>query len=145
MNIHTGEKTTLLFLCTGNSARSQMAEGWLRHLAGERFEVFSAGLEPSVVNPLAIQAMAEAGVDISKQWSKHLDEYRGKKNFDYLITVCGHADENCPFFPGMGKRMHWGFEDPAAAQGTEEQRLKVFRQIRDQIKAKIEGWLKEKE
>lgn len=137
------QKTKVLFLCTGNSARSQMAEAWLRQLAGDRFTVFSAGLEPHGVNPFTIQVMEETGYDMSEHRSKHLDEFIGKIDFDYLITVCGNADERCPVFPGMGTRIHWPFEDPAAYQGTDEEKLAFFQKIRDQVKTKIQDWLKQ--
>lgn len=137
------EPIKVLFLCTGNSCRSQMAEAWLRELGGDSFEVYSAGLEPRGINPGTITVMNEAGIDISGQRSKHLDDYKGKIEFDYLITVCGNADERCPYFPGMGARMHWPFEDPAAFEGSEEEKLDVFRKVRDQIKARIQEWLAE--
>lgn len=133
-------KKKILVLCTGNSCRSQMAEGYLRHLAGDRFDVISAGLEPSVVNPRAIQVMQEDGVDISSHTSKDVEQFIGQK-FDYIITVCDNAKERCPFFPGQAERIHWSFEDPAAARGTEEEILAVFRKIRNQIKAKIMNFL----
>ncbi len=136
-------KTKVLFLCTGNSCRSQMAQGWLQTLAGDRFQVYSAGLEPHGIHPLTIQVMEEAGVDMSGHRSKHLDEYKGKIDFDYLITVCGDADERCPYFPGMGDRLHWPFEDPPAFNGPQDEKLALFRKVRYQIKAKIEAWLAE--
>ena len=135
-------KTRVLFLCTGNSARSQMAEAWLREYAGERFEVYSAGLEPTVIHPLTIQVMQEAGVDMSAHYSKSLGDFLGRLHFGYLITVCGKAEEKCPIFPGMGVRLHWLFEDPAAFVGTEEQKLTVFRQVRDAIEAQVKIWIK---
>jgi arsenate reductase len=131
-------KQRVLFLCTGNSARSQMAEGILRHLAGDRFEVFSAGTKPSVVNPNAIIAMREIGVDISHHHSKHVNECFGKP-FDTVITVCDNARETCPILPGNAKQIHWSFEDPAAVEGTPEQKLAAFRKIRDQIRFRIEN------
>ena len=134
----------VLFLCTGNSCRSQMAEAWLRFLGGASFEVYSAGLEPHGINPGTIAVMEEVGIDLSSHRSKNLDEYKGKIEFDYLITVCGNADERCPYFPGMGTRMHWPFNDPAAFTGPEDEKLAVFRKVRDQIKARIEQWLNEK-
>jgi arsenate reductase len=127
----------VLFLCTHNSARSQMAEGLLRHLAGDRFEAHSAGTEATRVRPLAIRTVAEIGVDISGQGSKTLDRYLGEP-FDYVITVCDDANEACPAFPGAKNRLHWSLPDPSAAKGTEEQRLAVFRKVRDQIKGRIE-------
>lgn len=138
-------KIKVLFLCTGNSARSQIAEAWLRELDGERFAVFSAGLEPHSVNPFTIKVMEETGYDMSEHRSKHLEEYIGKMDFDYLITVCGNADERCPMFPGMGTRLHWPFEDPATVEGSDEQKLAFFRKIRDQIKEKIKTWLEEED
>jgi arsenate reductase len=133
----------VLFLCTGNSARSQMAEGFLRHYAGDRYEIHSAGLEPRPVNPLAIQAMSEVGIDISGQRSKAVADYLGIVHFGYLITVCTDAERQCPIFPGVSVRLHWAFDDPAAAEGTEEQRLEVFRRVRDEIDARIRAWLVE--
>src|SRR3712207_2605484 len=120
------EKTKVLFLCTHNSARSQMAEGLLRHLAGDRFEVASAGTEATRVRPLAIEAMAELGVDVSRQESKTLERYLDEP-FDYVVTVCDDANEACPVFPGARKRLHWSFRDPSRATGSEEERLEVFR------------------
>ena len=131
-------KERVLFLCTGNSARSQMAEGILRHLAGDRFEVFSAGTKPSVVNPHAIAAMREIGVDISSHRSKHVNECFGKP-IDTVITVCDNAKETCPIFPGTRHQLHWSFEDPAAAGGTTEEQLAMFRKIRDQIYGRIKN------
>ena len=131
------EKTKVLFLCTHNSARSQMAEGLLRHLAGDRFEVMSAGTEATHVRPLAVRAMDEVGIDISGQESKTLDRYVGEP-FDYVITVCDEANEACPFFPSAAERLHWSLPDPAAAQGTEEERLEVFRSVRDLSRDYIE-------
>jgi len=130
-----------LFLCTGNSCRSQMAEGFLRHMAGDKFEVFSAGVKPTTVNPLAIKVMAEVGVDISKYRSKSAMEFSGQ-NFDYVITVCDNAKQTCPIFPGKYEKIHWSLEDPACAQGTEEEKLMVFRKIRNQIKDNILRFLK---
>lgn len=136
------DKRRVLFLCTGNSARSQMAEAFLRRLGGDAYEVYSAGLELAPrVNPFAVRVMAELGYDLSGHHVKHLDTLIGKVNFDYLITVCGHANETCPFFPGMGKRLHWGFRDPAAFEGDEDAKLVEFRQVRDEIEARIKAWL----
>jgi arsenate reductase len=134
-------KKTILVLCTGNSCRSQMAEGYLRHLAGDRFDVNSAGLDSSVVNPNAIQVMKEDGVDISHHTSKDVNKFI-EQQFDYIITVCDNAKERCPFFPGQAERIHWSFEDPAAAQGKDDEVLTVFRKVRDQIKDKINEFLK---
>jgi len=130
------EKIQVLILCTGNSARSQMAEGLLRHDGGERFEVHSAGTVPSFVRPQAIEAMREIGIDISGHRSKSVDEFAGQE-FDYVITVCDNANENCPVFPGKTKRIHWSFDDPAEALGTEEEKLAVFRRVRNEIAEKL--------
>lgn len=138
------EKLRVLFLCTGNSARSQMAEAFLRKYAGDRFEVNSAGLEPKALNPLTVKVMEEAGFDMSGHRSKGIDNYLGKVLFQYLITVCDDADKNCPtVWPGVNKRMHWSFEDPAKFEGTDEQKLAKFRQVRDLIDAKVKAWLVE--
>jgi arsenate reductase len=126
----------VLILCTGNSARSQMAEGWLRHLGGELFDVASAGVSPSHVRPEAIAVMQEVGLDISNQRSKSVDEYAGGE-FDYVITVCDNANELCPAFPGRTQRIHWSFDDPAAAKGDEAERLALFRRVRDEISARL--------
>ena len=127
----------MLFLCTHNSARSQMAEGLLRHLAGDRFEIMSAGTEATQVRPLAVRAMDEVGIDISRQDSKTLERYLGQP-LDYVITVCDEANEACPFFPHATERLHWSLPDPAAAEGTEEERLEVFRLVRDRLRDHIE-------
>jgi arsenate reductase len=133
-------KQHVLILCTGNSARSQMAEGLLRALADEQFEVFSAGSKPSIVNPLAISAMDERGIDIRAQRSKHLSEYLDHP-FEYVITVCDTAAETCPRFPGAAQRIHWSFPDPAATLGSSAERLESFRQVRDAIESQLRGWL----
>ena len=135
------EKQKVLFLCTGNSCRSQMAEGFLRDMAGDRFEAYSAGLKPSFVNPLAIKAMNGVGVDISSHTSDSLNKYLDQ-NFHHLITVCDHAKERCPIFPGAGESPHWGFDDPAEAEGTEPERFTVFCRVRDEIQHRIQQWLK---
>lgn len=127
------EKKRVLILCTGNSARSQMAEGLLRHDAGDRFEVESAGTKPSSVRPEAIVALRELGIDISGHRSKHVQEFDGQK-FDYVITVCDNARESCPVFFGAAERLHHSFEDPASASGSEEERRAVFRRVRDQLR-----------
>ena len=137
-------KPKVLFLCTGNSARSQMAEAFLRKYASDHFEVHSAGIEPSVVNPSTIRVMEEIGMDMSAHRSKSLSEYLGKVHFAYLITVCDRAEQKCPIFPGMGVRLHWPFEDPVAVIGSDEQKLARFRQVRDQIGLKIVEWLQTK-
>ena len=135
-------KESVLFICTHNSARSQMAEGLLRHLAGERFDVESAGTEQTHVRPLAIQAMKELGIDISSQTSKTLRSL-GDRKFDWAITVCDNANEACPIFPGGTRRLHWSFDDPSAATGSDEERLAVFRRVRDEIRGQIENFLAE--
>jgi arsenate reductase (thioredoxin) len=127
-------KQRVLILCTGNSARSQMAEGLLRHDAGGMFEVVSAGTKPSQVRPEAIAVMRELGIDISGQRSKSVDEFAGEA-FDYVLTVCDHAKESCPIYPGHMNRLHHGFEDPASIQGTEEERVIAFRKVRDEIRS----------
>lgn len=132
-----GDRQRILFLCTHNSARSQMAEGLLRHLGGERFAAFSAGTEATHVRPLAIAAMAELGIDLAGQESKTLDRYLGE-SFDAVITVCDQAAEACPVFPGAKRRLHWSFPDPSQATGTPEEQLAVYRQVRDDIQAHIE-------
>jgi arsenate reductase (thioredoxin) len=125
-------KKRVLILCTGNSARSQMAEGLLRHDAGDRFEVESAGTKPGRVRPEAVVVMKELGIDISSHRSKHVNEFQGQ-SFDYVLTVCDNARESCPVFPGHAKRIHNAFEDPAPLQGTEEERLALFRRVRNEI------------
>jgi arsenate reductase len=130
----------VLFVCTGNSARSQMAEGLLRHEAGNRFDVSSAGTHPTQVRPEAVAAMNEIDIDISKHRSKSVDEFAGQQ-FDYVITVCDNANETCPVFPGNAQRLHWPFEDPAAAIGSEGERTAVFRRVRDEIRARIAQFL----
>ena len=129
-------RSRVLFLCTGNSARSQMAEGLLRHLAGNRFEVASAGTQPAGVHPVTVEVMREIGVDVSHHRSKSVDEFRNRP-FDCVITVCDAAKENCPVFPGAGSMLHWSFDDPAAAQDSQKERLAVFRRVRDEIAARI--------
>jgi len=131
------DRRRVLFLCTHNSARSQMAEGLLRHLAGDRFDASSAGTEATRVRPLAIRAMAELGIDISGQESKTLDRYLGEP-FDAVITVCDQANEACPVFFGAKERLHWSFPDPSRATGTEDEQLAVYRTVRDAIRARIE-------
>jgi arsenate reductase len=131
-----GEKIRVLFLCTHNSARSQMAEGLLRHLAGDRFDVESAGTEATHVRPDAIAVMRELGIDISEAESKTLDRYVGQP-WDHVITVCDDANESCPVFPGGRERSHWSFADPSKFEGTPEQRLAFYRRIRDEIAARV--------
>lgn len=129
-------KQRVLILCTGNSARSQMAEGLLRQIAGDRFEVESAGTIASFVRPQAIAAMAEIGIDISGHRSKCLDEFL-EEPFDYVITVCDNANESCPIFPGQANRIHWSFDDPAEARGSEAEKLAEFCRVRDEIRMKL--------
>jgi arsenate reductase (thioredoxin) len=134
------DRRRVLFLCTHNSARSQMAEGLLRDMAGDRFEAFSAGTEATRVRPEAISVMAEMGVDISAQKSETLDRYLGE-TLDLVVTVCDDANESCPVFPGARERLHWSFPDPSKAAGGYEERLLAFRNVRDGIRAHIEGEL----
>ena len=129
-------KTRVLFVCTHNSARSQMAEGLLRHLAGDRFEVASAGTEATSVRPEAIRVMSELGLDISGHSSKTLERYLGEP-FDYVVTVCDDANEACPVFPGAERRLHWSFQDPSRAEGSDDERLEVFRKVREEIQDRI--------
>jgi arsenate reductase len=130
-------KPKVLFLCTGNSARSQMAEGYLRHVAGDEFEPLSAGIEPKGLNPLAVEAMNEIGIDISHQNSKDVVSFLGQY-IPYIVTVCDNARERCPIFPRSFKFLHWSFDDPAAAQGSREEKLAVFRRVRDEIAHRID-------
>lgn len=130
-------KPKVLFLCTGNSARSQMAEGYLRHVAGDEFEPLSAGIEPKGLNPLAVEAMNEIGIDISNQNSKDVVSFLGQY-IPYIVTVCDNARERCPIFPRSFKFLHWSFDDPAAAQGSREEKLAVFRRVRDEIAHRID-------
>ena len=135
------ERKKVLFLCTGNSARSQMAEGLMKALADDHWVVRSAGVLASFVHPLAIRAMEEIGIDISHQTSKTLDRFSDER-FDYIITLCDHAATSCPTFPAPAKHLHWSLEDPASAVGTPEERLAIFRRVRDEIKTRIEGFLR---
>lgn len=130
-------KPKVLFLCTGNSARSQMAEGYLRYAAGDHFEPLSAGIEPKGVNPLAVEAMNEIGIDISHQKSKDVVSFLGQY-IPYVITLCDDAKERCPIFPRTFKFLHWGFDDPAAAKGSHEEKLGVFRRVRNEIAQRID-------
>ena len=134
------DRLRVLILCTGNSARSQMAEGLLREMAGERFDVESAGVAPSAVRGEAIQAMQEIGIDISGHNSKSVDLFVDQQ-FDYIITVCDNARESCPVFPGTAERIHWSFDDPAAAQGDDQSRLAAFRRVRDEIRSRLEEFV----
>lgn len=139
MNKNMNEKKRVLILCTGNSARSQMAEGLLRHFGGDKFEVESAGVVSSFVRPQAIEAMKEMGIDISSHRSKSVEEFQGQE-FDYVITVCDNAKENCPFFPASTERIHRSFDDPAEAKGSDEEQLNVFRRVRDEIRKKLQNF-----
>ena len=132
----------VLFVCTHNSARSQMAEGLLRHHAGQHFEAFSAGTEPGSLHPLAVRAMGELGIDISSQSPKSVDEFVSQ-DFDAVVTVCDQAKESCPVFPGATQQLHWSFEDPSRAQGSEAKRLEVFRRVRDEIMVHIRQFVSE--
>ena len=132
----------ILVLCTGNSCRSQMAEGWLRHFGKEKLNVYSAGIETHGVNPKAIFFMKEAGVDISEHTSNHVNEYLSIP-FDYIITVCDHAKENCPYIPSKAERFHYNFSDPSKIIGTEEEIANAFRKTRDEIKEYCEKFIKE--
>jgi arsenate reductase len=131
------DRKRVLFLCTGNSARSQMAEGLVNHFLGDKWQAQSAGTNPAgYVHPMAVQVMAELGIDLSGARSKSVDEFRGAE-FDLIITVCDHAAENCPLWLGKGRRVHVGFRDPAAAEGSEAERLEVFREVRDDIRREV--------
>jgi len=130
-------KPRVLFVCTENACRSQMAEGLLRHEAGAAFEVFSAGTKPTQVRPEAVAVMREAGIDISGHRSKSVDEFEGQ-DFDYVITVCDNAKQSCPIYPEKTKRIHWSIEDPAAVQGSEAERLAAFRRIRDELRLRLQ-------
>ncbi len=137
-------KETVLFLCTGNSARSQMAEAFLRRYAADRYQVHSAGLAPKSIHPNTRQVMQEIGYDLAGHTSKGVDAYLGKVRFAYLITVCDQAEKNCPTtWPGVSHRLHWSFEDPAAFEGDPQQTLEKFREVRDLIDEKIRDWLRD--
>jgi arsenate reductase (thioredoxin) len=140
------QKPKVLFLCTGNSARSQMAEAFLRRYGGEKFEAYSAGLEPKEVNPLTIKVMEEKGISMEGHSSKSVTVYLGKILFQYLITVCDQAEKNCPtIWPGISHKLHWSFEDPAAAVGSDAEKLAKFREVRDQIQQQVRSWIAEME
>ena len=134
------KKKRVLFLCTHNSCRSQMAEGLLRHYGEDQFEVFSAGTSPSRVHPMAVEVMAEKEIDLAGQQSKSIDQFL-EQGFDFIITTCDDARDKCPAFPGRGKTLHWGLEDPAAAEGMSEEKLKVFRRVRDELEELIRSHL----
>jgi arsenate reductase len=129
----------VLFLCTGNSARSLMAEAFLRKYAGDHFEVYSAGLEPKGIHPYTRRVMGERGFDLSGQTSKDVFQYLGRQVFGYVITVCANAEARCPIFPGVSVRLHWPFDDPAAVAGTDEEKLAKFHEVRDQIDRRIQA------
>ncbi len=137
-------KKKVLFVCVHNSARSQMAEAFLKKYGGDRFEVESAGLEPGKLNPIVVEAMREAGIDISQNKTKSVFDFSKQgKQYDYVITVCDESQSGtCPAFPGGGKRLHWGFSDPSIFQGTDQEKLERTRQVRDAIKDKITAWIK---
>jgi arsenate reductase (thioredoxin) len=136
-------KLRILFLCTTNSARSQMAEGFLKKYGGDNFEAYSAGLEPKAIHPYTEQVMQEIGIPLTGQYSKSFREYMGKVHFAFLITVCAEAEKNCPTtFPGVGQRLHWSFDDPAAFEGSEDEKIAKFRKVRDEIEQRVRGWLK---
>ena len=138
------DRKKVLFICVHNSARSQMAEAFLKQLAGDRFEVESAGLEPGKLNPVVVEAMKEVGLDISQNKTKSVfDFFKQGKQYDYVVTVCDESQSGaCPVFPGKGERLHWGFADPSSFQGSREDRIAKTRKVRDQIEAKIKDWLK---
>lgn len=137
-------KKHVLFVCSHNSSRSQMAEGLLRHLAGDHYEIASAGVEPGTLNPFAVKAMAEIGIDISGAKAEGIDQYLGTWSVSYLIIVCSQAGESCPtVWPNILDRYNWFFDDPAAVQGTDDEKLAAFRRVRDEIRAQLESWLVE--
>ena len=142
MNDRPGHPIRVLFVCTGNSARSQMADALLRRIGGPTFEVFSAGTEPKGVNPLTVRVLSEAGIDISDARSKSTGEFLGQA-FDCVVTVCDRARETCPYFPGARRTLHWSFDDPAEAAGTDEQRLAVFRRVMGEIRLAVETFIPE--
>jgi arsenate reductase len=136
------EKERVLFLCTGNSCRSQMAEAFLRHYGGERFDVYSAGLKPGAINPYTYRVMAEIGYDLAGQFSKGVDFYLGKVHFHHVITVCDDADRNCPvIWMRENNRLHWSFEDPASFEGTDAEKLEKFREVREKIEKEVRDWV----
>ena len=139
-------KAKVLFLCTGTSARSQMAEAFLRKHGGDQYDAYSAGTKPKDIHPYTERVMGEAGVSLTGQYSKHIKEYMGRMHFAYVITLCDEADKSCPaIFPGMGQRLHWSFENPAAIVGSEDDKLAKFREVRDRIEQRIKEWLMEKQ
>jgi arsenate reductase len=139
--VTTMNKTKVLFPCTGNSARSQMAEAFLRRYAGDRFDVYGAGLQPKGIHPMTEQVMEEIGFDLASHRSKDINQFLGQVHFGYLITVCRKAEEGCPIFPGVSVRLFWDIEDPVASEGTEQDQLSKFREVRDKIDALVNAWL----
>lgn len=142
MTKHMVEKKRVLFLCVGNSCRSQMAEALLRKHAPNRFLAYSAGIEPSIIHPYTIRVLQEIGIDTSGQFSKPLTKYISSPMFDYIITVCSAAEERCPVFPGSGTRLHWHFDDPASFEGDPQAKLEKFRETRNEIGEAIQAWLR---
>jgi arsenate reductase len=138
------EKTKVIFLCSHNSARSQMAEAFLRKYADDHFKVYSAGFELEPIHPYVMEVMKELGYDLSGHYPKDLRQYLGKERFGIIITVCEHAERDCPTFPGVSTRLYWPFEDPVVYQGNDEQKLAKFREVRNKIDEQIKTWLKEK-
>jgi len=139
-------KVKVLFLCIGNSARSQMAEAFLKKHGGDRYDAYSAGTEPMGINPHTERVMEEIAVSLGGQYSKHVKEYMGKMHFAYVITLCDEAEKSCPaIFPGIGQRLHWSFEDPAASVGSDDEKLAKFRVVRDRIERRIKEWLIEQQ
>ena len=135
-------KAKVLFLCVGNSARSQMAEAFLKKHGGDRYDTYSAGTEPKGINPYTERVMEEVGVSLGGQYSKHVKEYMGKVHFGYLITVCGESEQDCPtIFPSVGQIIHWSFEDPAALVGSDEEKVAKFREVRNRIEQQIKEWV----
>jgi arsenate reductase len=139
------KKAKVLFLCTGNSARSQMAEAFLRKYAGDEYEAYSAGIRPLGIAPYTIRVMEEVGISLEGHGSKHVDDFIGKIDFDYLITVCANAEKECPVFPAATERIHWDLDDPVGQLGTEEEKLRKFREVRDKIDNLIQEWLSEQD
>lgn len=136
------KKLKVLFLCTANSARSQIAQAMLERFGDDKFEAYSAGLDPSVVNPLTIEVLNEVGISMEGKVAKSVNLYMGHVKFEYLVTVCARAEERCPVtFPGISNRLHWAFDDPAKAEGTHEQKLAKFRQVRDEIRDRVISWV----
>ena len=138
---HSRRKKTVLFLCTGNTARSQLADALLRHHASDRFDVTSAGLEPGTLNPYTVRVLEERGISTDGMHAKGVKPMLGQRTFHYLITVCSRAEENCPIFPGVSQRLAWPFEDPAAFEGSDQEKLEKFREVRDAIERRILEWI----